>query len=129
MSNNESAVFRQALQQKEAELAALLKRRDGIAVEQVPDAFDLVRITAERELAITTLQQKTDLLRQVREALKRLDEGTYGVCQRCGEEISPKRLAAVPWTAYCIHCQANLDAERDDRQQNASADEVFEFQL
>jgi DnaK suppressor protein len=127
MPINDRDVFRRALKQKEAELAALLRRREEIAVEQVPDAFDLVQITTERELAITTLQRETDLLRQVRKALKRIEDRTYGMCQRCDEEISIKRLLAVPWTAYCIRCQADIDAEHGPRQSTPAPDEVFEF--
>jgi DnaK suppressor protein len=50
------------------------------------------------------------------------------MCQRCGEEISIKRLRAVPWAAYCIRCQADIDAERGSRQSTETPDEVFEFQ-
>jgi DnaK suppressor protein len=49
------------------------------------------------------------LLRNVRGALRRIQDGTFGVCLHCEEDISPKRLAAVPWTAYCIQCQELAD--------------------
>ena len=42
-------------------------------------------------------------------ALARLDAGTYGTCQRCGRPIPPERLEALPWAAYCIACQREVD--------------------
>lgn len=52
-------------------------------------------------------------LRLVEEALDRLASGDYGVCLNCEESIAAKRLAAVPWARYCIHCQENGGAARD----------------
>jgi len=48
-------------------------------------------------------------LRNVRAALGRIEEGSFGVCLHCEEDISPKRLAAVPSTAFCIVCQELAD--------------------
>lgn len=48
------------------------------------------------------------ILQQIDAALDRLDTGEYGVCLECGEAISPKRLAAIPWARYCIECQERL---------------------
>jgi DnaK suppressor protein len=45
----------------------------------------------------------------VRDALRSIGDGTFGVCLRCEDDISPKRLAAVPWTAFCIQCQEIAD--------------------
>ena len=49
------------------------------------------------------------LLRQVEAARDRLRDGTFGICQRCEEEIAPKRLRAIPWAAYCVSCQAKAE--------------------
>jgi DnaK suppressor protein len=43
---------------------------------------------------------------QIREALKRISEGTYGICAHCGEDIDPKRLEALPTATRCISCAA-----------------------
>lgn len=48
------------------------------------------------------------LLREISDALHRLDTGMYGVCLECEEAISPKRLAAVPWARYCVTCQEQI---------------------
>jgi RNA polymerase-binding transcription factor DksA len=45
------------------------------------------------------------LIRQVSEALERIDDGSYGLCVQCGQTIEARRLAALPWVAYCTTCQ------------------------
>ncbi len=62
----------------------------------------------ERNLALRG--NAADLLAQVEAALRRLDEGTYGICQNCGREINPERLEALPYTAYCIECASQIQA-------------------
>ncbi len=50
------------------------------------------------------------LLREIADALERIEHGTYGVCLECDEPISAKRLEAVPWARYCVSCQENIAA-------------------
>lgn len=68
-----------------------------------------MQYAAERELAIRSLDRNSNLLRNVRTALDRVEKGSFGVCLHCEEKISPKRLAAVPSTAFCIVCQELAD--------------------
>jgi DnaK suppressor protein len=56
---------------------------------------------------------ESKLLREVEEALSRVGTEEYGVCLECGEEISTKRLAAVPWAKYCLTCQDLVSQRRD----------------
>src|SRR5260370_34568690 len=109
MTKNELEKFKAALEAKQAELAASLRNRDDIAIEKTADALDEVQLAGERELAIRNLDRESILLRNVRGALSRIADGSYGTCLHCEEEISPKRLNAVPWTAYCIRCQEAAD--------------------
>jgi DnaK suppressor protein len=109
MTKTELNKYRQVLEAKQAELADVLMRRDEIAIEKSPDAIDEVTRAAERELAIRNLDRESNLMRNVRAALHRIDHGTFGVCGHCEEDISPKRLAAVPWAPYCIKCQEAAD--------------------
>ena len=109
MTRAELTKFRHVLEVKQAELAAVLRRRDEIAIEKSPDAIDEVQRAAERELAIRNLDRESRLLRNVRAALRRIDEGSFSVCAHCEEPISPKRLAAVPWASLCIRCQEAAD--------------------
>jgi DnaK suppressor protein len=123
MNKTELQKFRQILEAKQAELSALMRRRDEIAIEKSPDAIDEVTRAAERELAIRNLDRESNLLRNVRAALRRLDDGTFGVCAHCEEDISPKRLAAVPWTPFCIRCQEAAD--RNERETTSTLESLL----
>ncbi len=114
MSKNEIGKFKKTLEAREAELAKVLRNREGIAIEKSPDALDEVQHAAERELAIRNLDRESHLLRNVKAALRRIEDGSYGTCLHCEEEISPKRLDAVPWAAYCIRCQEIVDRRTDE---------------
>jgi DnaK suppressor protein len=107
--------YRNVLEAKQVELAQLVRNRDGIAIERRPDVLDEVQHAAERELAIRNLDRDSNLLQNVRRALRRIEEGSFGVCLSCEEDISPKRLAAVPSTAYCIRCQEIADRSQGHR--------------
>jgi DnaK suppressor protein len=109
MTKTELTKYRQILEGRQADLASILSRRDEIAIEKSPDAIDEVTRAAERELAIRNLDRESNLLRNVRAALRRIRDGSYGVCAHCEEDISPKRLAAVPWAPFCIRCQEAAD--------------------
>ena len=114
MTKTELNKFKQILEVKHSELAQAVRDRDGIVIEKSPDALDEVQHAAERELAIRNLDRESNLLRNVRGALRRLEEGSFGICLHCEEEINPKRLNAVPWTPYCITCQELADKNRDE---------------
>jgi len=114
MTKTELQKFKDILLAKQGELAQVLRNREGIAIEKSPDALDEVQHAAERELAIRNLDRESQLLRNVRSALRRMEEGAFGVCLHCDQDISPKRIAAVPWTAYCIQCQEAADRSQVD---------------
>ena len=114
MTKTELNKYKEVLETKQAELAKVLRNRDGITIEKSPDALDEVQNAAERELAIRNLDRESQLLRSVRAALARIREGNFGVCLHCEEDISPKRLNAVPWAGYCIQCQEIADRHQDE---------------
>jgi len=117
MNQTEFDKYKQMLEAKQAELSGGLRNRDDIVIEKTPDALDEVQLAGERELAIRNLDREANLLRHVRGALRRMADGSYGVCLHCEEDIKPKRLDAVPWAKYCIRCQ-----EAADRQEFESPD-------
>jgi DnaK suppressor protein len=104
----------QALRQAEEGLGQLLARRESIAVHTSPDASDEVQFHMDRELAARSLSRESRMLLQVKLALKRIEDGSYGVCLRCEGEIGSKRMVAIPWASYCVQCQDIIDQERDD---------------
>jgi len=125
MNRTELEKYKRVLEAKQAELAAGLRKRDDIAIEKTPDALDEVQLAGERELAIRTLDRESSLLRQVKGALARVADGSYGTCLHCEEEIKPKRLDAVPWTKYCISCQEAADRHEFESDSNDTPDEFL----
>lgn len=114
MTKTEFNKYRNILETKQAELEQVIRNREAITIEKSPDALDEVQHAAERELAIRNLDRESNLLRNVRAALRRIDEGTFSVCLHCEEDISPKRLNAVPWAPFCIQCQEQADRNKEE---------------
>ena len=125
MTKNDLNKYKTILETKQAELEAVLRNRDAIAIEKSPDALDEVQHAAERELAIRNLDRESNLLRSVRAALRRIEDESFGVCMHCEEDISPKRLNAVPWAAYCIRCQEIADRHRERMDDTELFEEVM----
>lgn len=121
MTKTEMNKYKEILLARQTELSEVLRNRDAITIEKSPDALDEVQHAAERELAIRNLDRESNLLRMVRAALRRIEDGSFGTCMHCEEDISPKRLNAVPWAPYCIQCQ-----ELADRNREAENPEFFE---
>jgi DnaK suppressor protein len=101
--------YKHLLEDKYEDLLKAIRQREAIAVERSADVIDELQAGVERERAITELDRTSRLLRDVKAALVRIGEGTYGVCLRCDQPISPVRLKAVPWTPFCIRCQQEVD--------------------
>jgi len=66
---------------------------------------DMAADTYERELSMNIVSSEQEILYQIDDALKRLDDGSYGVCQQCSQPITMSRLKAVPYASMCIGCQ------------------------
>jgi DnaK suppressor protein len=96
MPETELNKFKKIRESRQTELEHMVRNRDGIVIEKSADALDEIQHAAQRELAIRNLDRDSNLLRNVRSALRRIEVASFGICVRCEEEISPKRLAAVP---------------------------------
>ena len=66
---------------------------------------DLATITLDREIDYTLEENEERVIAAIDAALARIDDGTFGTCLGCGQEIAPERLEAVPWTTQCIDCK------------------------
>ncbi len=109
MTTNEIKRYKEALSKKMTELSETLGNRKPIAVEVTPEACERIVLAAQRELAVDTLERHSRLLREVKAAIARIENGSYGTCESCEEAITPRCLDAVPWARYCVQCQDNLD--------------------
>jgi DnaK suppressor protein len=114
MENTEWTSYAAELRAKAAELTAELRNRDGLTLETEPDIFDQVQSAADRALVIQALDRNSGLLREIRAALERMQEGTYGWCVSCDEAISRKRLCAAPWASRCLKCQELADRQETE---------------
>jgi DnaK suppressor protein len=102
--------FKRALQdQQTAALHDLGENREIIAVERSADEMDQTGRSAEQEFAILGLNRRSELLRNIQAALRRIEDRTFGTCTNCDEAIGRNRLVAVPWTPFCIRCQEAVD--------------------
>lgn len=71
--------------------------------------MDEIQFASEREMAIRSVDRETTLLRDVKAALHRVTDGSFGTCLDCESAISVNRLAALPWASRCIRCQGVAD--------------------
>src|SRR5229473_7093510 len=85
------------------------------------DTYDLASEERDREINFILSDRERVKLQQIDDALERLDEGNYGVCESCGLEIGEERLTAMPFTRLCRDCQQ--DQEREAKSQRQRDDE------
>ena len=85
------------------------------ARDDQPDAGDLAQVDQMKEDSLALAETDSAILAAVRAALRRIEDGTYGLCVVDGEPIDEKRLEAVPWTPYCLEHQSELEARAGTR--------------
>jgi len=81
----------------------------GLNPDYGRDEGDLASASQAKEMAFLETRQERGLQDLIDAALARIRDGTFGECLHCGQEIGSKRLAAIPWTHYCITCQELLE--------------------
>ena len=91
------------IRESKAEISQILNKGDKY--NGASDDGDLADVASRDSLQAASLNRHRARLRAIEEALLRIDEGTYGTCEDCGEEISVKRLNAVPFAVRCVECQ------------------------
>ena len=74
----------------------------------------------DREFALSLVSNEQEALYEIEEALKRLETGTYGVCEMCEKLIRKERLEAVPFARFCIQCQSGVEKDRRHPQQTTA---------
>ena len=78
-----------------------------------PDPTDRAAMESDRNFTLRIRDRERKLIAKIREALERIADGTYGVCEDCGEDISIKRLKARPVTTQCIECKKEEEAREN----------------
>ena len=116
MTKTEKDRFRRILRARVAELERFTRQRDGIVVERSADQLEEIQGASQRAIAVCNLDREFTQLRDARAALRRIEDGSFGTCQECDEDIHPKRLAAVPSATFCIRCQEAVDRNFEEIQ-------------
>ena len=109
--------LKKILQDKAAEIRGNLDAsRAGRALigEQTSNLEDLPVQSHEEWIFLNRNSIDVMLLREIHEALDRVEDGSFGTCSECDEEISTKRLNAIPWARHCIGCQEELAAIEEE---------------
>ena len=119
------AKMREQLLEMKAKLLAeidseLRAEREGNKDEGM-DTYDLASEERDREISFILSDRERVKLKQIDDALERMDEGSYGVCESCGLEIAEERLEAMPFSRLCRDCQQ--DEEREAKSQRRPADD------
>lgn len=76
-----------------------------------PDPTDRANLETDRNFLLRIRDRERKLIIKIKEALQRIEEGSFGICEECGEEISEERLKARPVTTLCIECKTKAEAE------------------
>jgi DnaK suppressor protein len=107
--------FRRKLLEMRRDLLGQVERKKiyskEIGEDGIPDSGDVAAYSYSKEVLMGLGENERSKLRLVEEALAKIDEGIYGVCERCEEAIPVKRLDLLPFTRYCVQCQSELEKE------------------
>lgn len=106
MSDLKTAEIRDRLNAEREIILTKLNGNDlSIDDSETPDPVDLAVRNYSKNVQLALSENESRQLELIDQALERLEEEEYGLCQNCEKEIHPKRLAAIPWARYCLDCQ------------------------
>ena len=118
MKKDKRAFFRKLLQ---GQMDTLLKEADRTLAgmtdskENFPDPTDRAALESDRNFLLRIRDRERKLISKIQEALMRLDDDTYGICEACGEDIGFERLEARPVTTLCVECKKKQEANERAR--------------
>lgn len=99
-----------------AEVGEIISSGLNPGSENFPDLTDQASAETDQNFILRLREREQKLLKKIDEALDRINEGTFGICEECGEEISLKRLEARPVTTLCIECKTKQEADEKIRE-------------
>ncbi|MBW2145687.1 MAG: RNA polymerase-binding protein DksA [Deltaproteobacteria bacterium] len=111
--------FRQILHQRLGELVEEAEKTiSGMTGEKAnfPDPTDRASMESDRNFQLRIRDRERKLIQKIRDAIARIDDGTFGICEECGEEIQMERLLARPVTTFCVECKERLETEEKARE-------------
>jgi DnaK suppressor protein len=103
------------LEEAEKTVKGMTNDRDSF-----PDPTDRANLESDRNFLLRIRDRERKLIGKIKEALARIDDGTFGICEECGEDISEERLKARPMATLCIDCKTKAE-EEEKQKEKASA--------
>lgn len=82
-----------------------------IATTEIGDLIDQAGDERDREMSLLLTGRDKEKLHAINEALEKIHEGSYGICEECGDKIGPGRLKVMPLAKYCVSCQSRMEKE------------------
>jgi DnaK suppressor protein len=113
MNKKDLKFFEELLQKRLQELLSHADETVSGMTEQkenFPDPTDRATLESDRNFMLRIRDREHKLIKKVKKALERIDNGTFGICETCGEDISIERLKARPVTTQCIDCKTKEEA-------------------
>ncbi len=113
MDNSEVERFERILKIRLDETMKSLERLGdetrSIDIDSPQDAGDRCIMSVSKESLFQHSGERRVMVRMIEAALARIQRGTFGVCMACGDDINARRVEALPWTRYCLHCQQSFE--------------------
>jgi RNA polymerase-binding transcription factor len=100
---------REILKEIKIDISKYIKGENRQLVDTALDDGDWSVVDLSEDISLRHLSAHRDDLQRIDEAIRKIDEGTYGLCEDCGEEISEERLKILPYAIYCIDCKESRE--------------------
>jgi len=104
------------LEEAEKTVTGMTNERDTF-----PDPTDRANLETDRNFLLRIRDRERKLIGKIKEALARIDDGTFGICEECGDDISEERLKARPVTTLCIECKTKAEEEEKEKKKASLA--------
>ena len=91
------------------EISDSIKSERNPTERDVGDFYDDAESEKGKQMSYLLGERERSKLNAIDDALERIEDGEYGICEECGEKINPKRLKIIPFTRYCVKCQSEME--------------------
>jgi DnaK suppressor protein len=101
----------EVLKELDKELIERMYQGSELKLSLGSDLGDLSMLCSDSELSVSHVARYSNTLKQIDQALERVEGGSYGLCEECGEKIDKRRLEIIPFSSYCVDCQKRMEKE------------------
>ncbi len=111
MNKKDMLQFKKTLIAKRDDLLAVVKskKEHDLTDVEIGDEIDSASQNVEKEMLFELNDNEKQILDSIESALRRIEKGSFGLCESCRQKIADKRLTAIPWVRYCIDCQSSSE--------------------